>query len=48
MEKPNATPCSNIAAYFPQPGQYEAYVLSYLTGQVTLPPGLRVYLEGLL
>ncbi len=36
-----------VAAHFPEPGQYEAYVLSYLTGQVTLPPGLRNYLEGL-
>ncbi len=37
-----------VAAHFPQPGQYEAYVLSYLTDQVTLPPGLRTYLEGLM
>jgi len=36
-----------VTAHFPEPGQYEAYVLSYLTGQVTLPPGLRAYLEGL-
>ncbi len=36
-----------VATHFPDPGQYEAYVLSYLTGQVALPPGLRAYLEGL-
>lgn len=37
-----------VDAHFPKPGQYEEYVLSYLTGQVTLPPGLRGYLEGLM
>jgi putative transposase len=36
-----------VTTHFPKPGQYEAYVLSYLTGQANLPPGLRNYLEGL-
>ena len=36
-----------VAAHFPREGEYEAYVRSYLIGQVVLPAGLRKYLESL-
>lgn len=36
-----------VQAHFPHPGQYQAYVSSYLTGQVKLPAGLAAYLEEL-
>lgn len=36
-----------VAQHFPAPEQYKAYVHSYLTGQATLPEGLRNYLESL-
>ena len=36
-----------IAAHFPLPGQYQAYVRSYLTGEAHLPEGLRTYLDEL-
>ena len=36
-----------IAAHFPLPGQYQAYVRSYLAGEAQLPEGLRTYLDSL-
>jgi REP element-mobilizing transposase RayT len=38
---------SFVKAHFARPDLYEAYVKSYLTGQATLPEGLRSYLERL-
>ena len=36
-----------VQAHFPAPGQYQAYVASYVSGQVKLPDGLAAYLEEL-
>ena len=36
-----------IQAHFPAPGQYQAYVRAYLSGQAKLPAGLAAYLDEL-
>ena len=36
-----------VKAHFPTPDHYQAYVRSYLSGQVQLPPGLAAYLAEL-
>ena len=36
-----------IETYFPDISHYQAYVRSYLTGQVVLPPGIKRFLESL-
>ena len=36
-----------VHAHFPEPGQYQSYVNSYLINQSGLPPGLKTYLARL-
>ena len=36
-----------IQAHFPEPGQYQSYVNSYLIDRSSLPPGLKAYLQRL-